>query len=139
MTSIPPTRVTQSMLAMRATSNMQQMLARLGQIQNEISSTKRLSKPSDDPVGIVLALRTRGDLAQNSQIQRNLDDATGWMSQADSALNDAVTQLTQARTLAIQAQNGALDPSNLEAIAQQIDGIRQSVIGIGNTQYNGRS
>jgi flagellar hook-associated protein 3 FlgL len=139
MTMIPPTRVTQSMLAADATNNMQQMLARLGQLQSEISSNKRLQKPSDDPVGIVMSLRTRGDIAQNTQIGRNIDDATAWLSTADSALQDAVTQLTSARTLAIQAQNGALDPSSLEAIAQQIDAIRSAMIGIGNTEYAGRS
>src|SRR4051812_12565355 len=110
MSILPPSRVTQSMLADNATLNMQQMLARLGRLQDEISSNKRLSKPSDDPVGIVLSLRTRGDIAQNSQIGRNIDDASAWLSSADSALQDAVTQLTKARTLAIQAQNGALDP-----------------------------
>src|SRR3954468_9386159 len=114
MTVLPPSRVTQTMLADSATQNMQQMLARLGKLQSEISSNKRLSKPSDDPVGIVLSLRTRGDLAQNSQIGRNINDASAWLSSADSALQDTVTQLTRARSLAIQAQNGALDPGDLE-------------------------
>jgi len=132
-------RVTQSMLAGNASSNMAAMLARLGNIQDEISSNKRLAKPSDDPVGIVLSLRTRGDIAINSQISRNIDDATAWLSSADSTLSDVISQLQQARTLAIQAQNGALDATDREAIAQQIDALRQAVIGLANTQYAGRS
>src|SRR4051794_10675104 len=99
------TRVTQRSLADDATTNMQQMLARLGRLQHEISSNRRISRPSDDPVGIVLSLRTRGDIGTNSQIERNIDDGNAWLSSADSALNDVVTQLRQARTLAIQAQN----------------------------------
>ncbi len=133
------TRVTQLSLANRATSNLQQMLTSLGKIQNEISSNKRISVPSDDPVGTVTALQTRSAIGLNTQIATNIDDATAWLSTADNTMNSIVTQLTQARTLAIQAQNGALDQAGLEAIATQIDSIRSTVLGLANTQYNGRS
>jgi flagellar hook-associated protein 3 FlgL len=140
MTMFPTNiRVTQTSLANTATSNLEQTLDKLGQIQNEISSNKRISVPSDDPVGTVSALRTRSAIGQNTQIASNISDATSWLSTADSTLNTMVSQLTQARTLAIQAQNGALDQSDLDAIATQISNIRQTALGLANTQYNGRS
>ena len=140
MTMIPSiSRVTQLSMANGATSNLQQMLDKLSQIQNEVSSDRRISVPSDDPVGTVTALQTRSAIGLNSQILTNINDATGWLSTADNTLNSIRTQLTQARSLAIQAQDGSLDQSSLNAIASELDGIRQSVLGLANTQYNGRS
>ena len=133
------TRVTQQSLADQATASLQQTLANLGQIQNEISSDRRISVPSDDPVGTVTALQTSSAISVNTQILSNINDATAWLSTADNTLNSAVTQLNQARTLAVQAQDGALDQSSLQAIAEQVDGIKQTVLGFANTQYNGRS
>ena len=139
MMPIVNTRVTQSLLADRSTNNLQMMLARLGDLQQQISSNKRISRPSDDPVGTVMALRTRSDIGQNTQIAGNINDANAWLSAADGALQSVVQQITQARSLAVQAQNGALDQSNLDAIAAQVDGIRQTILNLANTQYNGRS
>ncbi len=140
MTMLPSvTRVTQLSMANTATANLQQMLSDLSHIQNEVSSDKRILVPSDDPVGTVTALQTRSAIGLNTQITANINDATGWLSTADNTLNSIVTQLTQARTLAVQAQDGALDQSGLDAIASQLDGIRSTVLGLANTQYNGRS
>jgi flagellar hook-associated protein 3 FlgL len=126
-------------IADNATANLQQALASLGDIQNEISSDKRINVPSDDPVGTVTALQTRSSIGLNTQIASNISDATAWLATADNTLNTVVTQLTQARTAAVQAQDGSLDQSSLQALAQQVDGIRQTVLGLANTQYNGRS
>src|SRR5579862_3305948 len=99
------TRITQLAMANNATSNLQQMLAALAQTQNEISSNRRITVPSDDPVGTVTALQTRSAIGLNTQITSNINDATSWLASADNTLNSVVAQLTQARTLAVQAQD----------------------------------
>ena len=48
------------------------------------------------------------------------------------------TQLQQVNTLVLQAVNGATDQNGRDAIANQIDQIRQSLLGLANTQYGNR-
>ena len=47
-----------------------------------------------------------------------------------------VTQLQQVNSLVLQAANAATDQNARDAIANQIDQIRQSLIGLANTQYD---
>ena len=132
-------RVTPQILARRTTTNMQATLSSLQQIQAEVSSQKRIQKPSDDPVGMVASMRLRSDVDRTAQISRNIDDATAWLGTADNSLNSVVQQINKARDLAIQAQNGTLTQTERDSIANQIDDIRQNIIGLANTQYAGRS
>ena len=55
----------------------------------------------------------------------------------DSTLGEVVTQLTSALTLAVQGSNGTLDAANLSTIAQQLTGIRDQVLSLANTSYQG--
>ena len=132
-------RVTQHSIARRSTSNMQATLARLQEVQEQISSNKKITKISDDPVAASSALRLRSDVDRNTQIDRNLADSVAWLNTADDALNGVVSQVHRARDLAIQAQNGALGQTERDAIGTELDKIRETLIGFGNTQYAGRS
>ncbi len=100
---------------------------------------KKLRRPSDSPVDTVSAMRLRSDLGRNDQISRNLDDAMGWLGVADNAMTTAIEQLNRVRDLTIQARNASNDAVAREAIATEIDQIRETVLGLANTQYNGRA
>ncbi len=131
-------RVTQQTMAARSTANLQQMLQQLQHLQGEISSNKRIQKPSDDPVGTVSALRLRNDLDRSDQIGRSISDAQGWLGTADDALNNVVQQIQQIRDLALQAQNGTLSQPELDAIGQQLDSARDTLLSLANTKYGNR-
>ncbi len=132
-------RVTQASMARKVTTNLQRSLQKLEQLQDQISSNRQIRRPSDSPVGTVAALQLRADLGRNEQIARNLDDATAWLASADDALMSVVEQITRARDLTIQAQNGALGQPERDAIATEIDNIREGLIGLANTRYLDRS
>jgi len=56
----------------------------------------------------------------------------------DSALGSVVTQLNQAVSLADQANNGTLNASDLKAISNQLAGVRDEVLSLANTDYQGQ-
>ena len=62
----------------------------------------------------------------------------GMLQVSDSALGSVVTQLNQALALASQANNATLNPSQLTAIANQLTGIRDEVLSLANTNYQGQ-
>jgi flagellar hook-associated protein 3 FlgL len=56
----------------------------------------------------------------------------------DSTLGEVVTLLTSAITLAVQASNGTMNSANLQAVMQQVAGIRDQVLALGNASYQGK-
>jgi flagellar hook-associated protein 3 FlgL len=132
-------RVTNQMLMSQSVANLQTALAKMVDLQDEASSLKRLRKPSDGPADVAAAMQLHSGIAMNDQYSKNIDDATAWLGSADSALTSFVTQLQQVNSLVLQAANGATDQNARNTIANQIDQIRQSLIGLANTQYGGRA
>lgn len=132
-------RVTNQTMMMSAERNLASNKARLAQLQDQASSLKAISVPSDDPTGTANALGVRAQQAANAQYSRNIDNGNGWLSTLDSALSDATTTMRQVRDLTIQASNGSLTPAAKEAIASQLDTLKQQLLSQANTTFMGRN
>jgi flagellar hook-associated protein 3 FlgL len=132
-------RVTEASATYGSLAGVESAAARLAALQAKMSSGKQITTPSDDPSGTVRALQLRADLKRNSAYASSATDAIGWMSTSDSAYSQIVTLTQSARTLVVQGSNtGAGSTSSANALADQIDGIRASLITLANTTYNGR-
>ena len=130
-------RVTERSVTMTALSGLQADLSALARTQQQLSSGRRISRPSDDPTGTVSALLTRSTMAATQQNHRNAQDGLGWLGTADSALSTVTSDLQRIRTLLVQSQNGTADASSQRAIAQEVDQLRQAVLSQANSQYAG--
>lgn len=132
-------RVTQQTVQRTTLANVQLNLAKMSDLQARMSSGKVITKPSDDPAGTAKAMTLRAQTRAAEQFSRNADDGVAWLSTVDSALNASVTGLRQARDLTVQGGNGALNAAGREAIARQLEGVRDTLLGQANTAYLGRS
>lgn len=131
-------RVSQQSLFDKTFNNLSASLARYQTLQQQLSSGKIMSRPSDSPQGIVSSLRFRGEGARVQQFAKNIDDGMSWLGVADTTLQSVVAQTQRVRDLVIQGQNGSLSPGDRNAIADEVDQLRESLLGLGNTQYLGR-
>jgi flagellar hook-associated protein 3 FlgL len=132
-------RVTQNMLSQRSLEGMQLGLGRLAKTQEQLSTGRIINRPSDDPTGATAAMRVRSSMADAQQYARNAEDGLGWLGQVDSTLMSATDQVRRARELALQGANtGAMGPAAREALATEVDQIRQSLVSVANTTYLGR-
>ena len=131
-------RISDLSLSQNAIHYLQSSLSQVATLQTQASTGKKLTKPSDSPVDMGQSLQLRGGLNRNTQIAKNISDAQGWLGTADGTLGSVVDQLRQVNTLVLQAANGSNDQSARDALANQIDQIRQGLIGLANTQYNNR-
>ena len=131
-------RVPNQMLVNNSLSALQQSFLKLTDLQDQASSLKRLRKPSDGPADVVSAMQLHAGIDRNGQYTRNLSDAQGWLGNADNALTTTVTQLQRVNDLVVQASNASTDSNARQGIAAEIDSIRQTLIGVANTQYAGR-
>lgn len=86
----------------------------LRRLSRQLSSGKRLTRPSDDPVAVGSILNARADLANVLNRQKVLQRAQTLTGPADSALDNIATALRQVRDIALGAtQPGLTDAARL--------------------------
>jgi len=128
-------RITQRSMSQSSLAGLQANLARLQATQAKLSSGRSISRPSDSPTGTMAALRLRSDLDRLTQLDRNADDGKARLGTADNALTDGLSILREARDAVLQGANGSLSATDREALAAQVDGLRQSLLAVANTRY----
>jgi flagellar hook-associated protein 3 FlgL len=103
----------------------------------QLASGRSVNRPADNPTAAAALVLNHVQAAQNDQFQRNIAHFQGLFQVADAALNSAVQLMTRAVQLGTQAANGTLSDADRQAIAAELEGIRQQMIGIANTTYQG--
>ena len=94
-------RVTSQMITAQVVFNGQRSLSRLFNLQGQLSSGRRIEKPSDDPVGTLRDLNYRNELAKNDQYLKNISRAKNWAQNYDTVLSDLKDLFQQAKDLTI--------------------------------------
>jgi flagellar hook-associated protein 3 FlgL len=127
------------MMTTNSMSAVQAGLGRMAKVQEQMATGKILNRPSDSPTDTTAAMRLRDAMAANDQYARNSTDGIGWLSQIDSSLSSVTSQVQRAYTLAIQGANtGAMGSAALNSLADEIDGIKSSLLADSNTTYLSR-
>lgn len=130
------TRITQRMLTTSSMNALQGNLTRMARTQEQMSTGRILNRPSDSPTDTTAAMRLRDALASSAQYSRNATDGMGWLSQIDSTLSGVTTGVQRAYTLAVQGANGgAMGQAALASLADEVDGIRSSLLAQANATY----
>lgn len=127
-------RLTQGMLVSRAQDAIQAGLSRFSDAQERVSTGKRLNRPSDSPTDTASAMRLRSALKAQEQYTRNAADGLGRLGLVDQALSGVFTQVSRARELALQG-SGSAGQSSREALAAEVDQIRDDLLSQANTTY----
>jgi flagellar hook-associated protein 3 FlgL len=134
-----PSRTTATSVQNRTLADLQRGMQRGQRIQQQISSGKQISRPSDSPTGTVTSLQLRGEVRATQQYSRNADDGMGWLGVIQDKLQDASTSVIRVRDLTVQALNaGSGSPNDREAMAFEIDNIKDTLIGEANSRYLNR-
>lgn len=131
-------RVTQSMLNRTFLQNLSRNLASLDKLQNQLSSGRKIAKPSDDPVVAVRGMTYRSALVEIEQFKRNVDEGLTWLETTDKALDEATNLLQRARELLVHGLNGAMTTEDRAAMAKEIAQIKEQLGNVANTAVAGR-
>lgn len=131
-------RITQNMLNSNMLFNLQRSNTAMDKYQTQLSSGKKINKPSDDPVTAVRGMVYRSSLNEIEQYKRNTDDGISWMNTTDEALDEVTSVLQRVRELTVQGENGTNDTSARYAIAEEINQLKEHLGEIANTQMAGK-
>jgi flagellar hook-associated protein 3 FlgL len=108
------------------------------QLTQELASGSRVNALSDDPVAVGENVVLSAQIGRDDTFSQTASSTQGMLQMADSALSTVVNQLTSAVSLATQGNNGTLNASDLQAISNQLVGVRDEVLSLANTTYLGQ-
>ena len=108
------------------------------QLTAELSSGVRVTSLSQDPVASGENVLLLNQIQRDDSFTQSSSLVQGQLQVADSALGGVVSQLTQAISLSTAANNGTLNSSQVKAISNQLAGIRDEVMSLANTSYQGQ-
>ncbi len=127
-------RISTSQMFDRPTSLMAALNQQADSLQTQISTSKKISAPSDDPTAYVQldALKRAG--ADDSAYASNVKLAQGLLAQSDSTLESVQTQLQRVQELAVQASNGTLNAADRAGLVTSINEIASDLVNLANTK-----
>jgi len=132
-------RITNKMMTNNALYNINNNKNLLSNLEQQYSSGKKITKPSDDPIVAVRALKFRTNLAElNQYYEKNIPDALAWMDVTESALNTVNSIITSMNTYCNQGANDYPTAEDRNAIATNLEQLRGQLYQEGNTNYAGR-
>ncbi|WP_096437071.1 flagellar hook-associated protein FlgL [Alteribacter populi] len=131
-------RVTQSMLMNSSLRNTSQSYQQLHKLQNQLSTGKKISRASQDPVVAMNGMRYRTQVTEVEQFKRNLSEVHNWMDNADATLDETTSALERIRELTVQASNDTYEESQRENIAKEVKQLREHLESLANTKSNNK-
>jgi len=131
-------RITMQTIHKNILSNLNTLTSGMNDLNNQISSGRQMSKLSDNPVNLSVALSLRSNLSEIKQYQENLTYGSGRINAAEASLTQIKDLLSRAKVLTIQANNASQTPENRTTIAAEIHQLYEQTIILGNTQLNGK-
>lgn len=132
-------RITTNMISNQIIENLNIDLARLQEIHQQVSTGKRINKPSDDPLAAYRIVNLEEALAGVDQYQRNAGFVKNWVNASETSLQDAADTIIRANTLAVRGANDVtLSQHELDAIADEVNGLLENVFKSGNITLEGK-
>jgi flagellar hook-associated protein 3 FlgL len=104
----------------------------------ELASGVRVNSLGEDPIAAGQNVMLLNQIRQDDSFTQSANLVTGRLQVADSALGSVISQLTRAIALATSANNGTNSANTVESIAKEIAGIRDEIMTLANTSYQGQ-
>lgn len=127
-------RVTQSMLSNNMLRNLNSSYTKMSELQNQITTGSKITRPSDDPVVAIKGMSYRTDLNKTEQFERNMNEVNSWLDSSDDALGQVGDALNRVKELVVQAANGTTTVDDREKISLEIDQIKLQIQDVANTK-----
>lgn len=122
--------------SMRGVTNSQSLWLGYGE---QMSTGKRVNRPSDDPIAASQAVVLSQAQTQNSQYALARSFATTKVSLEENVLSQVTTAIQAAQEKIVNAGNGTLSDDDRASLATNLQGIRDQLMNLANsTDGNGR-
>lgn len=133
-------RVTNSMISRNSMKNMNNNKVNVDTLNTQMTTQKKIIRPSDDPIIAVRALRFRSNLSElNQYYERNIPDAQSWLEVTEGALNNMEKLLENIYTKCVDGSTDVKTQEDRAAILKDLQSLRNQIYAEGNTDDAGRT
>jgi flagellar hook-associated protein 3 FlgL len=130
-------RVPDLLSSMAASTQINGTQQQLLTVEQQISTGKQFTQPSDNPGATSITMQLQRTLDQRTTYSTNLASAQSQLGLVDNSLSSLESLVQQAQNIASTDVNSDVSPGQRQADAQIIDSIYNQALGIANTQSNG--
>jgi len=128
-------RITETMRYQSLLHDISAAQDRILKAQEQVTSGKKVSKPSDDPVAASDIIRLNSEKYEAAQYEQNLTFAQSRLQVTDGVLDTVQQVIERARTLGQLAFNNT---AGANSYATELDSLREQLISTANTSNGGR-
>ncbi len=108
-------------------------------LSTQMSTQKKINRPSDDPVVAIRALRLRSNVTEVTQYySKNIPDAESWLDVTEDSLNNLTSVITDMISQCTKGANGEWTAEDREIILEQLEALADEVYVTGDADYAGR-
>ncbi len=132
-------RITNKIMQRNNLSNINTNKVYQDTLSTQMSTQKKINRPSDDPVVAIRALRLRSNVTEVTQYySKNIPDAESWLSITEDALKNLSEIVTSMISQCTKGSNGDLTTGDREIILEQLKALGDEVYATGDADYAGR-
>jgi len=132
-------RIADKMQFNQINQNVNKNRAEMSELQNQAATQKRLTKPSDDPMGSTSVLSARTEERGNKQFIKSINAARSFLEYTDQSLGELSEILVRAKELAISQSNDAsANEETRRTVAAEVNQIYNQSVQIGNRRLGER-
>ena len=108
-------------------------------LSTQMSTQKKISRPSEDPVVAIRALRLRSNVTEVTQYySKNIPDAQSWLDITEEALKNLTGVVTNMIEQCTKGSNEYLTSSDRQIIIEQLKALSEEVYTTGDADFAGR-
>ncbi len=133
-------RITNNMITSNTKSNINANKVLVDKYNTQMTTQKKIERPSEDPVIAIRTLRLQTSLSHVVQyLDNNIAAVDSWLDLTDTALKNINTLLTDARTLCNQGATDTLKAEDRQTILKQLQALQDQIYCEGNADNAGRT
>lgn len=132
-------RITNKIMQRNNLSNINTNKVYQDKLSTQMSTQKKVNRPSDDPVVSIRALRLRSNVTEVTQYySKNIPDAESWLDVTEDALKNLTEIITSMIKQSTKGSNGDLKAEDRQIILEQLKALGDEVYSTGDADYAGR-
>ena len=132
-------RITNKIMQRNNLSNINTNKVYQDKLSTQMSTQKKVNRPSDDPVVSIRALRLRSNVTEVTQYySKNIPDAESWLDVTEDALKNLTEIITSMIRQSTKGSNGDLKAEDRQIILEQLKALGEEVYSTGDADYAGR-
>lgn len=132
-------RITNKIMQRNNLSNINTNKIYQDRLSTQMSTQKKINRPSDDPVVAIRALRLRSSVTEITQYySKNIPDAESWLNVTEDALKNLSQIMTSMISQCTKGSNGTLKTEDRQIVLEQLKALSDEVYSTGDVDYAGR-